>query len=180
MSWVADFNFPTGATGKTPDKSGKGEDIQSVGSKAKQRRYLVPFKPLPVEKYDDSSILEEFISLYNSMKMASGGDDAVKAHYLLMCFTGTARSWLMNLHEDTIYNWKKLKETFIGNFQGTWTHLPTSDTLRTLKQKRDESLKDFMTWFCKVCNEIIEIDDIEVIIAFKDTVTDVKTVEMLT
>ena len=48
-----------------------------------------------------------------------------------------------------------------------------------MKQKHDESLKDFVTRFFKVRNEITEIEDIEVILAFKDTVRDVKTVEML-
>ena len=85
----------------------------------------------------------------------------------------------MNLPEDTIHTRKQLRDTFVGNFQGTWTRPPTSETLRQLKQKNDESLKDFVTWFCKVCIEIMEIDDIEVIIAFKDAVRYVKTIEML-
>ena len=36
-----------------------------------------------------------------------------------------------------------------------------------------------MTRFYKVRNEITEIDDIEVIITFKDAVRDVKTIEMV-
>ena len=60
-----------------------------------------------------------------------------------------------------------------------WTCPPTSETLRQLKQKHDESLKDFMTRFYKVRNEITEIEDIEVILAFKDAIRDVKTVEMV-
>ena len=36
-----------------------------------------------------------------------------------------------------------------------------------------------MTCFCKVRNEITEINDIDVIITFKDAVRDVKTIEML-
>ena len=39
----------------------------------------------------------------------------------------------------------------------------TLETLQMLKQKHDENLKDFMTWFYKVRNKITEIDDIEAV-----------------
>ena len=152
------------------------KNFRALGPELRNARYPVPFKPLLVEKYDGSTNPEEFISLYSSVVVAAGGDDVVKANYHPMCLTGTARSWLMNLPADTIHTWKQLRDTFVGNFQGTWTRPPTSEILRQLRQTHDESLKDFVTRFCKVRNEITEIEDIEVILAFKDAVKDVKTV----
>jgi hypothetical protein len=49
---------------------------------------------------------------------------------------------------------------FIGNFQGTYERLSTAETLKTIKQKHDESL-----W------------DIEIINAFCDKVSDIKMIE---
>jgi hypothetical protein len=62
-----------------------------------------------------------------------GGDDQVKPSYLPTVLSGAARSWLINLHEGTIYNWDELCSMFIGNFQGTYEHPFTSKTLKTIK-----------------------------------------------
>jgi hypothetical protein len=66
---------------------------------------------------------------------------------------------------------------FIGKFQGTYEHLSTAETLKTIKQKHDESLCDYVKCFCNAKNGIPHIQDIEIINAFYDGVSDVKTVE---
>jgi hypothetical protein len=42
----------------------------------------------------------------------------------------------------------------IGNFQGTYKHPSTAETLKTIKQKYDESLRDYMKRFCNARNAI--------------------------
>jgi hypothetical protein len=66
---------------------------------------------------------------------------------------------------------------FIRNFQGTYEHLSTSETLKTIKQKHDESLRDYVKHFCTARNDIPYIQDIKIINAFHDGVSDLKTVE---
>jgi hypothetical protein len=51
---------------------------------------------------------------------------------------------------------------FIGNFQGTYERPSTAETLMTIKQKHNESLRDYVKCFCN---------------AFRDGVSDLKTVE---
>jgi hypothetical protein len=63
---------------------------------------------------------------------------------------------------------------FIGNFQGTYECLSTAETI---KQKHDESLHDYVKHFCSARNSIPHIQDIEIINALRDGVSDVKTVE---
>jgi hypothetical protein len=60
--------------------------------------------PRLIDKYDDSSNLEEFIQVYHTVMEAMGGDDRVKANYLPTDLSDVARSWLANLPEGTIYN----------------------------------------------------------------------------
>jgi hypothetical protein len=69
---------------------------------------------------------------------------------------------------------------FIGNFQGTYEHPSTTETLKTIRQKYDESLWDYVKHFCNARNAIMYIQDIEIIIAFRDGVSDIKTVEEIT
>jgi hypothetical protein len=49
--------------------------------------------------------------------------------------------------------------------------------LKTIRQKHDESLWDYVKYFCNVRNAILYIQDIEIINAFRDSVSDIKTVE---
>jgi hypothetical protein len=66
---------------------------------------------------------------------------------------------------------------FIENFQGTYERPSTTETLKTIKQKHDESLRDYAKHFCNARNGIPHIQDIEIINAFRDGIRDVKTVE---
>ena len=47
--------------------------FRALGPELGNARYPVPFKPLPVEKYDGSTNPEEFISLYSCVVVAAGG-----------------------------------------------------------------------------------------------------------
>jgi hypothetical protein len=66
---------------------------------------------------------------------------------------------------------------FIRNFQGTYERPSTAETLKTIKQKHDESLRDYVKHFCNARNGIPHIQDIEIINVFHDGVSDLKTVE---
>jgi hypothetical protein len=66
---------------------------------------------------------------------------------------------------------------FIGNFQSTYEPPSTAETLKTIKQKHDESHCDYVKRFCNARNDIPYIQDIEIINAFRDGVSDLKTVE---
>jgi hypothetical protein len=46
---------------------------------------------------------------------------------------------------------------FIGNFQGTYERPSTVETLKTIKQKDDESLCDYVKHFCNARNGIPHI-----------------------
>jgi ethanolamine utilization protein EutA (predicted chaperonin) len=48
--------------------------------------------------------------------------------------------------------------------------------LKTIKQKHDESLQDYVKHSCNTRNAISYIQDIEIINAFHDGVSDIKTV----
>jgi hypothetical protein len=66
---------------------------------------------------------------------------------------------------------------FIKNFHGTYERPSTTETLKTIKQKYDKSLRDYVKCLCNVRNGIPHIQDIEIINAFCDGISDVKTVE---
>jgi hypothetical protein len=83
-----------------------------------------------------------------------------------MALSGVARSWLINLPEGSIHSWDQLCVMFIGNFQGTYERSSTAETLKTIKQKHDKSLCDYVKHFYNERNDIPYIQNIEIINAF--------------
>jgi hypothetical protein len=65
----------------------------------------------------------------------------------------------------------------IRNFKGTYKCPSIVETLKTTRQKHDESLRDYVKHFCNARNAIPYIQDIEIINAFHDGVSDIKNVE---
>jgi hypothetical protein len=98
------------------------------------------FKDGHIDKYDRSSNPEEFIQVYHTVIEAVGGDDRVKSNYLPTTLSSAAKSWLINLPEGSICTCDQLCTVFIRNFQGTYERPSTTETLKTIKQKHDESL----------------------------------------
>jgi hypothetical protein len=78
----------------------------------------------------------------------------VKANFLPTALTSATRSWLINLPEGSITSWDQLCVMFIRNFQDTYERPSTVETLKTIRQKHDESLRDYVKHFCNACNAI--------------------------
>jgi hypothetical protein len=115
--------------------------------------------------------------VYQTVVEAAGEDDRVKTNFLPTALTDTARSWLINLPEGSITSWDQLCAMFIENFQSTYEHPSTTETLKSIRQKHDKRLRDYVKHFCNARNDIPYIQDIEIINAFCDVVSDIKTVE---
>jgi hypothetical protein len=62
------------------------------------------FRPGHIDKYNDSSNLQEFIQVYHTVIEVAEGDDRVNANYLPTVLSSAGRSWLINLPKGTIYN----------------------------------------------------------------------------
>jgi hypothetical protein len=66
---------------------------------------------------------------------------------------------------------------FIRNFQGTYERPSTAETLKTIKQKHNESHCDYVKCFCNARNGIPHMQDIKILNSFHDGVSDLKIVE---
>jgi hypothetical protein len=151
--------------------------FHALAGPLREVRWSAKFKADHIDRYDGSSNPEEFIQVYQTVIEAVGGDDRVKTNFLPTALSGAARSWLINLPERSIHSWDQLCAMFIGNFQGTYECPSTAETLKTIKQKHDESLHDYVKLFCNARNGIPNIQYIKIINAFRDGVSDLKTVE---
>jgi hypothetical protein len=151
--------------------------FRSLGGPLRQVQWPYKFKTGIIDKNGGSSNHEEFIQVYQTVIKAAGGDDRVKDNFLPTALTGAARSWLINLPVGSVTLWDQLCVMFIENFQGTYERPSTVETLKAIMQKHDESLRDYVKYFCNARNTIPYIQDIEIINVFHDGVSDIKTME---
>jgi hypothetical protein len=151
--------------------------FRTLAGPLREARWPTKFKASHIDKYDGSSNPEEFIQVYQTVIEAVGGDDRVNANFLHTTLSGADRSWLINLPEGSIYSWDQLCAMFIENFHVTYERPSTVETLKTIKQKHDESLHDYIKRCYNAKNGIPQIQDIEIINAFYNGVSDIKTVE---
>jgi hypothetical protein len=84
--------------------------------------------------------------------------------------SGAARSWLINLPEGSIHSWDQLYVILNENFQGTYERPSTIETLKTIKQKHNDNLRDYVKHFCNL--KTVE----EIAMKKPKTVTDLLTV----
>lgn len=93
-------------------------------------------------------------------------DDDFIIQYLPIYLGDSARAWLEYLLADKIKSWSDLRDTFIGNFQGTYQQPGNSWDLKICQQKKGETLREYIRRFSKRCNELPEVVDADVIGAF--------------
>jgi hypothetical protein len=142
--------------GKGRCSDGK-EWIPCSGGTTQTGRWPDKFKTGNIDRYDTYSNPEEFIQVYQIVIEVAGGDDRVKDNYLSTALTGATRSWLINLLEESITSLDQLCVVFIRNFQGTYERPSIAETLKTIRQKHDESLQDYVKHFRNAKNAILHI-----------------------
>jgi hypothetical protein len=97
---------------------------------APQLRMLIwphKFWPHVPEKYDGMVNPTEFLQIYSTSILATGGNEAIMANYFPVALTWTTRSWLMNLPEGTLDSWSELCCQFTTNFEKAYAR-PGNET----------------------------------------------------
>jgi hypothetical protein len=97
-----------------------------------------------LEKYDESVNPTESLQIYSTSILATGGNEAIMANYIMVALTGTARSWLMNLPEGSLTSWAELCHQFMANVESTYTRLCNVVDLLPVQQRPWEPLWSFI------------------------------------
>jgi len=145
------------------------------------RRVVWPnkFRPDLPPRYDGRTNPLEFLQLYTVAVQAAGGDDKVMANWLTMGLKDSALSWLLNLPEKSIDTWEELCKSFVANFKGTYERPLTYNDLRAVRQKSGETLRKYIQRFSQVRNKIPNVDDSQVISAFREGVSNRRMLKKL-
>ncbi|GJM95510.1 hypothetical protein PR202_ga12253 [Eleusine coracana subsp. coracana] len=101
---------------------------------------------------------------------SAGGDTYVMANYLPVCLEPAVWIWLTSLLERSITLWGDLNKKFIEGFQATYNRPGNHFDLPRIKQKADESLRNYIKQFCTKKTEIPNVSDQQIIAAFQEGV----------
>jgi hypothetical protein len=76
------------------------------------------------------------------------------------------RAWIKHLPTCCIDCWSDLRHIFVGNTQVAYVRLGNSWDLRNCRKKVGETLCEYIPCFSKQCNDLPDVEDVDVIGAF--------------
>jgi hypothetical protein len=100
--------------------------------------------PHDQQKYDGSQEPTLWLSDYLQAVQILGGTRATAMQSLQLHLTGTARSWLNTLPNDSIGSWGELESQFTRNFHSTYKRPVSLEEIKSCMQKKDETLCSYI------------------------------------
>jgi hypothetical protein len=85
---------------------------------------------------------------------------------LQLHLTGTARSWLSTLPNDSIGSWGELESQFTRNFRLTYKHPASLEEVNSCIQRKDETLRSYIQWWSIMKNSTEDVSDEQAVDAF--------------
>ncbi|XP_059439812.1 uncharacterized protein LOC132172342 [Corylus avellana] len=137
--------------------------LQGTGSPFSPRveGYRLPekFKAPPMMSYKGVGDPVEHLEDFRSHVRLLGIPDEVACRAFPLTLSGSARNWFRKLSPGSIDKFEDLGRVFLTQFMTSWTRKKPPSYLLTLKQRNDETLKQFITRFNLEKTEIEEPSD---------------------
>ena len=98
-----------------------------------------------IKPYDSTAKPATWLQDYDNVVEIAGGNPNVAVKYLPLMLAGTARQWIDDLPEKSIYNWLDMQEAFTKNFEGTYKRPCTVGDLQRCVQEKDETSRAYLS-----------------------------------
>ncbi|XP_020204205.1 uncharacterized protein LOC109789618 [Cajanus cajan] len=112
------------------------------------------WKPLNIDRYDNSSDLDEHINAYITQMNQYTNDNALMCRVFPTSLKGPTLTWYTQLSTGSIENFETLVRRFTTQYATSQPHHVTSAALANLRQGEDEPLRKFMERFANVSIQI--------------------------
>jgi hypothetical protein len=112
--------------------------------------------PHDQQKYDGSQEPQSWLSDYLQAIKILGGSKETSMQSLQLHLTSVARSWLGKLGKETIGSRDELAKQFISNFKSTYKRPVSTEEVKALTQKPNESLRSYIhRWSIKKTQQLM-------------------------
>jgi hypothetical protein len=148
------------------------EDEKEMGALCftrRVRRTRVPkgFKlPHDQQKYDGSQESTLWLLDYLHAVQILGETRATAMQSLQLHLTGTARSWLNTLPNDSIRSWGELESQFARNFRSTYKRPASLEEIKSCVQRKDETLRSYIQRWSIIKNSTEDVSVEQAVDAF--------------
>ncbi|XP_043692957.1 uncharacterized protein LOC122643399 [Telopea speciosissima] len=137
------------------------------------------FKPPTFEAYDGKGDPNDHISYFNAMMTVYGGSDVVSCRSFPTSLKGPAALWFTKLKPNSIRSFTEQAKAFVSRFQSSMKQKKTAANLLAVKQRSDESIRDYITCFNTKSLEIKDLDNAMAFNALHNGVTNHDLVKSL-
>nr|XP_027122163.1 uncharacterized protein LOC113739118 [Coffea arabica] len=124
------------------------------------------FKIPNIELYDASTDPEDHLSVFLTHMRLQTAADEIRCKTFPMFLKGRARLWFKGLAPGSIRNFPELVRQFVAQFVSSKTYSKNAAHLMAIRQKPDESLRNFMARFNTESLQIRDKDEKVVMAAF--------------
>ena len=155
-----------------------GDDIDGFPAfTSRVRKTSLPekFKPPGITKYDGKQDPVQWLRCYSLSVQSAGGTNDTKLVYFPICMEAAPLTWLESLPKDSIDSWEDLKKAFTNNYAGAMQRPGNRIDLSQIKQKQNETLRDYIRRFFDKKATIVDITERDVIDCFQDGLFDRRT-----
>ena len=125
------------------------------------------FKMPTIKHYDGTTDPADHLDKYSSWMILHGYSDAITCRAFDSTLEGHAKRWFRRLPEGSIHTWDQLRKLFMTNYVGAKGPEITTDMLLEVKQRQDESLRDWIERFTTAKNSMRSCADQEALMAAK-------------
>ena len=154
------------------DRGADYDGIAAYSDNIRRYKYPASFKPSGIDKYDGKVDPNLWLRRYSVAIEAAGGDEYAKILYFPVAMEASPLTWLEAEKERSIDSWHALKRAFVNNFQGTSSRLDSKYALSSIRQKSDESLREFNRRFWERKSTCVQLPEREVIDIFHEGLHD--------
>jgi hypothetical protein len=125
------------------------------------KAYPMPdkFKMPRIEKYDGSEDPQDHLKAFREHLILHGTPDEIACRAFPLTLKGVAKDWFTGLPPKSVGTFKELGRLFLTQFLATRKRKKNATCLLTMRQGKEESLKDFMLRFNKEKLEVDSPDD---------------------
>jgi hypothetical protein len=125
------------------------------------KAYPMPdkFKMPRIEKYDGNGDPQEHLEAFREHLILHGTPDEIACRAFPLTLKGVAKDWFTGLPPKSVSTFKELGRLFLTQFLATRKRKKDPTCLLTLRQGKEESLKDFMLRFNREKLEVDTPDD---------------------
>ncbi|CAH9090990.1 unnamed protein product [Cuscuta europaea] len=112
-----------------------------------------------IQPYSGKTDPQEHYSKYQNSMMMVGASDEYLCHWFLSTLEGPAYEWFNRLPEGCIDSWQELAQRFLTQFAGRRRTRKHFSHLLTIRQKKDETLRDFLERWRTEADKVDGADD---------------------